>query len=68
VILIVTQLFGAEIRTAAWIAVISSTVLLTIYSFFAGRRGGLSLRGSLLSAAIGATLGLLVIGLKASLH
>jgi hypothetical protein len=68
VILIVTQLAGLPIRTDAWIAVIASTVLLTIYSFFAGRRGGLGLGGSVLSACIGALLGLMVIGLKASLH
>ena len=68
VILIVMQLFGADIRTAAWIAVICSTVLLTVYSFLAGRRGGLGPVGSLVSAAIGAMLGLLVIALKASLH
>jgi hypothetical protein len=67
-ILFLTQLVGFKIRTGAWIAVIASTVLLTIYSFFAGRRGGLGLRGCLVSAAIGALLGLLVIGLKASLH
>jgi hypothetical protein len=68
VILILTQLAGLPIRTDAWIALIASTVLLTVYSFFAGRRGGLGLGGSLLSACIGALLGLLVIGLKASLH
>ena len=68
VILILTQVAGLPIRTDAWIAVIASTVLLTVYSFFAGRRGGLGLGGSLLSACIGALLGLLVIGLKASLH
>ena len=68
VILLVVQLFGGDIRTAAWVAVIASTVLLTIYSFLAGRRGGLGLRGCLVSAAIGAGLGLLVIGLKAGLH
>jgi hypothetical protein len=68
IILIVVQLLGIKLLTAAWIAVIASTVLLTIYSFFAGRRGGLGLRGSLVSAAIGAALGLLVILLKASLH
>ena len=68
VILIVTQLAGLPIRTDAWIAVIASTVLLTAYSFFAGRRGGLGLGGSVLSACIGALLGLMVIGLKASLH
>jgi len=42
--------------------------LLTIYSFLAGRRGGLGMGGSLVSAAIGAALGLLVVLLKASLH
>jgi hypothetical protein len=68
VIMLVAQLIGAEIRIAAWIAVIASTVLLAIYSFFAGRRGGLGLGGSLVSGAIGAMLGILVIGLKASLH
>ena len=67
-ILLLTQVFGIKIRTGAWIAVIASTVLLTIYSFLAGRRGGLGLPGSLLSAAIGAGLGILVIGLKAALH
>jgi hypothetical protein len=67
-ILFVTQLAGVKVRTGAWIAVIASTVLLTVYSFLAGRRGGLGLGGSLISAAIGAGLGLLVVGLKASLH
>jgi hypothetical protein len=67
-ILIATQLIGLPIRTDAWIAMIASTVLLTVYSFFAGRRGGLGLGGSLLSACIGAALGLLVISLKAGLH
>jgi hypothetical protein len=68
IILFVAQLVGAQMRNAAWIAVIASTVLLAIYSFFAGRRGGLGLGGSLLSGAIGASLGILVIVLKASLH
>jgi hypothetical protein len=68
IILVIVQVIGIELRTGAWIAVIASTVLLTIYSFLAGRRGGLGLRGSLLSAAIGASLGMLVILLKAGLH
>jgi len=68
IILIFIQLVGIELRTGAWIAVIASTVLLAIYSFFAGRRGGLGLGGSLLSAAIGAALGMLIVLLKASLH
>jgi hypothetical protein len=68
IIMLVAQVAGAELRIAAWIAVISSTVLLAVYSFFAGRRGGLGLGGSLISGAIGAMLGILVIGLKAGLH
>jgi hypothetical protein len=68
VILVVLRIVGVEIRTAAWIAVIACTVLLTVYSFFAGRRGGLSLVGSVASACIGALLGIMVIGLKAGLH
>jgi hypothetical protein len=68
VILVVIQLFGVELRIGAWIAVICGTLLLTIYSFFAGRRGGLGLGGSLASAAAGAALGILIIGLKAGLH
>jgi hypothetical protein len=68
VILFALQLFGVDIVIDAWIAVIACTVLLTGYSFFAGRRGGLSLRGSVLTACIGALLGMLVIGLKAGLH
>jgi len=68
VIMLIAQVVGADIRRAAWIAVIASTVLLAVYSFFAGRRGGLSLAGSLLSGAIGAALGILIVVLKASLH
>ena len=67
-ILLITQIVGMKIRTGAWIALIASTVLLTIYSFLAGRRGGLGLVGSLVSAAVGASLGILVIALKAALH
>jgi hypothetical protein len=67
-ILLVIQLVGIDIRTGAWIAVIASTVLLTLYSFLAGRRGGLGMGGSLVSGAVGAALGILVILLKASLH
>jgi hypothetical protein len=68
VIMLMAKVVGAEIRRAAWIAVIASTVLLALYSFFAGRRGGLGLGGSLLSGAIGAALGILIVVLKASLH
>ena len=37
VILLVLRIVGVEIRSAAWIAVIACTVLLTVYSFLAGR-------------------------------
>jgi hypothetical protein len=68
VIMLIAKLAGTDIRKAAWIAVIASTALLTAYSFFAGRRGGLGIGGSLVSGAIGATLGILIVVLKASLH
>ena len=67
-ILLIADVAGTTIRTAAWIAVIASTVLLTVYSFLAGRRGGLGLAGSLASASIGATLGILIIVMKSGLH
>lgn len=67
-ILLISEIAGATIRTAAWIALIASTVLLTVYSYFAGRRGGLGLRVSLLSASVGAALGILIIVMKAGLH
>jgi hypothetical protein len=44
-----------------------SAALLTVY-LMAGRRGGLGPIGSLVSASLGALLGLLVIALKAGLH
>src|SRR5512133_1425241 len=55
-----------KIQASGWLALIATTALLTIYSFLAGRRGGLGLGGSLLSACIGTLLGPLVIALKAS--
>jgi hypothetical protein len=67
-ILLTAEVAGAPIRTAAWVAVIGSTVLLTVYSFLAGRRGGLGLGGSLLSACVGAALGILIILMKSGLH
>ena len=67
-VLLIADVAGSTIRMAAWMAVIVSTVLLTVYSFMAGRRGGLGLGGSLLSAAVGAALGILIILMKAGLH
>ena len=67
-ILLISEVAGAPIRTGAWIAVFASTVLLTVYSFLAGRRAGLGLGGSLVSASVGATLGILIILMKAGMH
>jgi hypothetical protein len=67
-ILLIAEVAGTPIRTAAWAAVIASTVLLTVYSFLAGRRGGLGLAGSLASASVGAGLGILIILMKSALH
>jgi hypothetical protein len=62
-ILLIAEVVDAPIRTGAWIAVIASTVLLTGYSFLAGRRIGL-----LMSASVGAALGVLIILMKAGMH
>ncbi|MBO0843789.1 MAG: hypothetical protein J2P22_00020 [Nocardioides sp.] len=67
-ILLVAELFGAGLRTAAWVALIATIGLLTVYSYMAGARGGLDPRGRLLSAAAGAGLGILVALLKVALH
>ena len=67
-VLAVTSLLGAELRTAAWIALAVSVALLTGYSYLAGVRGGLDTGGRLASAAAGAALGLLVVLLKVGLH
>ncbi len=67
-VLLVTRLFGAELATSAWIALWVSVALLATYSYIGGVRGGLSLRGRLLSALAGAGLGLLVTLLKVGLH
>jgi hypothetical protein len=67
-ILLVAELFGADLRTAAWIALGATIALLTGYSYLAGARGGLDARGKLVSAAAGAALGILVALLKVALH
>ncbi|MEP9361337.1 hypothetical protein ABLE68_00120 [Nocardioides sp. CN2-186] len=67
-VLLVAALLGAELKTAAWIALIASIALLTAYSYVAGARGGLGLWGRLGSAVAGLALGLLVVLLKVSLH
>jgi hypothetical protein len=67
-VLLATRLLGAEIRTAAWIALGVSIALLTRYSWVAGRRGGLDTWGCVASAAAGFCLGLVVVLLKVALH
>jgi hypothetical protein len=67
-ILLVAELFGAELRTAAWVALIATIGLLTAYSYIAGARGGLDAWGRIVSAAAGAGLGVLVALLKIALH
>lgn len=67
-ILLVAEVAGAEIRTAAWIALCATIVLLAAYSYLAGRRSGLGTGSSLLSAAAGAALGIIIVLMKATLH
>ncbi|MGB0100815.1 MAG: hypothetical protein WBP61_11095 [Nocardioides sp.] len=64
----VSTLLGAELLTAAWIALITTIVLLTAYSYVAGVRGGLDTWGRIGAAAAGAALGILVALLKIALH
>jgi hypothetical protein len=67
-VLLLTTLFGADLKTAAWTAMYASVALLAIYSYIAGARGGLDISGRLASAAAGGAVGVLVVLLKAGLH
>ena len=67
-ILLTAELAGATLRTAAWIAMIATIVLLTAYSYLAGARSGLDTWGRVASAAAGAGIGILVALLKVALH
>lgn len=67
-VLLVSSLLGAELRTAAWSALIATIALLAGYSYVAGARGGLDTGGRIASATAGAVLGLLVVLLKVALH
>ena len=68
VVLLVTSLLGAELKTAAWVALIATIGLLTAYSYLAGVRSGLDTWGRIASAAAGLGLGVLVVLLKVGLH
>lgn len=67
-VLLVTSLLGADLRTAAWAALLATIALLTAYSYLAGARGGLDTWGRIASATAGAALGILVALLKVALH
>ena len=67
-VLLATSLLGAELKTAAWAALIATIALLTAYSYVAGMRGGLDTGGRIASAVAGLCLGLLVVLLKVGLH
>jgi len=67
-VLLVTTLVGAELRAAAFTALIATIALLAVYSYVAGARGGLETGGRLASAAAGAGVGILVVLLKVALH
>jgi hypothetical protein len=68
VILLLAEVGGASLRTAAWVALIATIVLLTGYSYLAGVRSGLGTWGKIASAAVGAGIGILVALLKVALH
>lgn len=67
-VLVAGRLLGADLRTAAWVAVFGSVVLLGVYSYVAGARSGLGTWGRVASTVAGLGLGLLVVGLKLALH
>lgn len=67
-ILVLAEAFGAALATAAWVALLATIGLLTLYSYLAGARGGLSIWGRIASAVVGAAIGLLVAALKVGLH
>jgi hypothetical protein len=67
-VLLLAEAAGAELKTAAWVALIATILLLTGYSYLAGVRSGLPVWGRLASAAAGAGIGILVALLKLALH
>jgi hypothetical protein len=67
-VLLVTRLLGADLSTSAWTALWVSVGLLAVYSYVGGARGGLDFYGRILSALVGASIGVLVALLKVALH
>jgi hypothetical protein len=68
IVLLVTSVLGAELRTAVLAALGLSTVLLAGIGYEAARRSGAPVAASLLWAAGTAVLGVAVIVLKFALH
>lgn len=66
-ILFGTAALDWSLRDSAELALFVMTALLALYSFLAGRRGGMGLVGSVAAALVGAGLGLVLIVLKALL-
>lgn len=67
-VLIASSAFGAELQTAAWLALGVSITLIAAYSYLAGIRGGLTTWGRIACAGVGAGLGVLVALMKVALH
>ncbi len=66
--LLVASLFGADVATAVLIALIATTVLLGIHGATAGWRSGVRGYRLVITVAISLGFGLVMIGLKLSLH
>ena len=67
-VLLIAELFGADLGTAAWAALLATIGLLTLYSYLAGARGGLGPWGRIGSAVVGCGIGVLVAAMKVGLH
>lgn len=65
VVLVLSGLLGAQTQTAAYAALLATTLLLAGYGAMAGRQGGLGTVGLICAAMGGAGLGLLLIAVKA---
>lgn len=68
VILLVTRIAGASLRTSAWIALLATIALLALYSYRASVTAGLDLFGRIMSAMVGAGIGVLIALMKVALH
>jgi uncharacterized membrane protein len=66
-VLVLSGLLGAETATAAYAALLATTVLLAAYSAMAARRGGLSTLGTVSAAIGGGVLGMTLMAIKALL-